>query len=250
MDLVDFRFIEPHIACLSLAREERGNSLTPDLLGVLVGLVEQAAQKGARVGILRGRGERSFCTGYDLAELTQPPDPRRLRLEPAARAIERSPIPWLAFVNGRAFGGGFELLLACDQRIAAPHAVLRMPAVSLSIPYGPEGLRRFHRLIGPARTFDLFARARELNATEAADLGLIDAIGDFDAALAWARRVAVGGPLAIEYTKAALQALNQGEDPNNVPEIVRLRQSCLNSQDLQEGLAAANERRPPRFKGR
>ncbi len=250
MDLVDFRFLEPHIACLSLAREERGNSLTPDLLGALVGLVEQAAQKGARVGILRGKGETSFCTGYDLAELSQPLDPRRLRLEPAARAIECSPIPWLAFVNGRAFGGGFELLLACDQRIAVPHAILRMPAVRLSIPYGPEGLRRFHGLIGPARTFDLFARARDLDAEEAVRLGLIDAIGDFETALDWARQVALGGPLAVEYTKAALRALNEGEDPNNVPEIVRLRQSCLNSHDLKEGLAAANERRPPRFKGR
>ncbi len=248
--MVRLDFVEPEIAVVYLDREERGNSLTPDLLAALIGKLEQAEEKGARVGILRGSGERSFCTGYDLAELGQPLDPRSLRLEPAAQAFERARIPWLAYVNGRAHGGGFELLLACDQRIAAPHAVFRMPAVHLSIPYSPEGLRRFVRLIGPSKTFDLFATARQLTASQALDRGLIDAVGTFDSALAWARKVSTGGPLALEYTKAALHALHLGEDPANIPDLVRLRQTCLHSADLREGLEAVREGRAPDFKGR
>lgn len=249
MNPIRLSFPRPHVACVEICREARGNSLTPAVLEALVETVEEVQERGARAAILRGAGGKSFSTGYDLEQMERPFDPQRLQLDPAARAIEQSPIPWIGFANGRVIGGGFELLLACDFRLAEAHATFRMPALRLSIPYPLDGLRRFVRVLGPSKTAYFFFQNKDWTAAEALAAGLVEGIGDFEMALELGESAANSGPLAVEYTKAALGAYRMGEDPANSPEISRLRHVCLDSKDLEEGLTAATEGRPPKFEG-
>jgi len=176
------------------------------------------------------------------------------QLQRTLRSIEKSDAVFIAAINGAAFGGGTELALACDLRIAAPEAVLGLPEVKLAIIPGGGGTQRLSRLIGPGRAKDLILTGRKVNSTEALAFGLIDRITAagrlIDTCLEVGAAITANGPLAVASAK---HAIDEGL-ALPLDEALKLErryyETTLKSEDRLEGLSAFAERRAPIYKGR
>lgn len=242
-----------------IANEARANALDEAMLDGLVTLLRGPRPARSRVVLLTGAGERHFSAGLDLGDreaealVAHLQDGAR-RMGIAAAAIAGCAVPVVGVVNGAAFGGALELLIACDWRIARRGALLGMPAARLGLVYAHDGLRRFVTALGPARTRRLFLTGTPVDADEALALGLVDQVVEPDAlpgaARAAAEGVAAAAPLAVAGTRAVVRALAEGPA---AADAVREAQAwvarSIASEDVREGLRAYRERRPPRFTG-
>jgi enoyl-CoA hydratase/carnithine racemase len=169
--------------------------------------------------------------------------------------LETIDVPTVAAINGAALGGGLELALLCDLRIAAQHAVLGLPEVSLGVIPGAGGTQRLPKLLGEARAKELILRAARLSAPEALILGLVNQVMPKSEqflleVINWAEPILNGAPLAI---RAALRAM-RGASTRELTQGLALERAayeqCLNSEDRREALAAFAEKRKPVFTGR
>ncbi len=242
-----------------IANEARANALDETILDDLVSLLEGRPAAEARVVLLTGAGDRHFSSGLDLSdgaveELPALVQAGERRLGRAARAIAACPRPVIGVLNGAAVGGALELAIACDWRIAARGARFAMPAARIGVVYAPDGLRRFVAAMGPGATRRFFLTGAPVEADEALSLGLVDEVVDgpglWDAALESARAVAASAPLAVEGTRAIVDAITDRAPWELVEETAdSFRRRAFASDDLAEGLAAARERRSPEFGG-
>jgi enoyl-CoA hydratase len=245
-------------ATLTLRRPRHRNRLQRSDLATLQHACAEIGERVARgeplrVLVLTGLGE-TFCAGFHLGEIAESPqaaadDP--LAFERAVQAIEDQPLPSIARLNGGVFGGGTDLALACDFRVAEPACVLRMPAAQLGLHYYASGLRRAVAKLGLATARRLFLLGQTLDAAALLEAGWLDVLagpGALDAEVDHlAAALCAGAPLAVRGMRASLVAIARGEQDDTV---LRAREAaCAASDDLREGLAAAHERRPPRFKG-
>ncbi len=173
----------------TINRAEKRNALSRGLLGELKRVfLDSAALGGLRVAVLRGAGDRSFAAGGDLRELAlvrTPEDTRRMaeEMHDALDAIRAFPVPVVAALNGDALGGGAELAVACDFRVAAAHAHIGFIQGRLNISTAWGGGEDLMRLIGSAKALRLLAASELLDAAAALDLGLLDAVGAPDESL-------------------------------------------------------------------
>lgn len=241
------------------ANPDRANALAPDMLDQLAGIL-RAPSGRVRVVLLGGAGDRHFSGGLDLGERTAdelveflPAQEERLRR--AADAVAQCPVPVIGVVNGAAFGGALELAISCDWRIAARRARFGMPAARLGVVYAPEGLARFVAAIGPARTKQLFLTGDPVDAARAVEIGLVEqVVADAEIwqfAESAAAAVVSAAPLAVEGTRAAIDALAHGEVPADVQQAAaRARGKAFASDDFREALAAAREKRAAEFHDR
>ncbi len=203
-------------------------------------------------------GERIFAAGADIKAMAEF-GPREIEpsvgaLEGALRQLEAVPKPVIAAINGFALGGGCELALACDFRFAASDARIGLPEIRLGVIPGAGGTQRLPRLIGLARARDLVFSGRHVDAGEALDIGLVDAVAApgsvYEEAVARARSFAAGPSMAYRAAKMALRAagdaaLHEGLDIER--EVFR---ELFATHDQKEGMRAFLEKRPPRFTGR
>jgi methylglutaconyl-CoA hydratase len=238
--------------------EPRRNSLTVALLAELVRHQERAASdRTLRAVIVTGAGEKAFCAGADLKERARMDDGAVAGFHRAIRTafdgFEALPQPVIAAVNGVALGGGLELALACDLRVAAQGAELALPEVGLGIIPGAGGTQRLPRVIGAARAKELILTARRMGSAEALAVGLVTQVVPGpelqEAALALAQRVTRHAPISLRQAKRAIDGglslpLPQALDLENA-----LYQACIPTADRREALAAFAEKRAPIFKG-
>src|SRR5262249_21485432 len=205
---------------------------------------------GARCIMITGAGAKAFCAGADLKErVSMTEDEVRLfldRLQGTLRLMEKSDAVFIAAINGVAFGGGTELALACDLRVASPNAELGLPEVKLGIIPGAGGTQRLGRLIGLGRAKDLILTGRRIAAAEALATGLIDRIAPEGGLLQTCRQlastVAANGPLAVA---AAKHAIDEGLslDLDSALKVERRHyETVLKSEDRVEALKAFAER--------
>ena len=237
----------------------RRNAISRALLAEFQGLVARvSAERAVRVVVITGDGDKAFCAGADLKERAGMSEPEvRAFLEGlrhALRALETSDTVFIAAINGLALGGGTELALACDLRVAAPAAELGLTEVTLGIIPGGGGTQRLSRLIGPGRAKDLVLTGRRVGAAEALALGLINRLAPegrlLETALGIAQAIASNAPLAVAAAKHAVdEGLDLGLDSALELEHQKY-EIVLASEDRKEGLAAFSEKRPPRFVGR
>lgn len=248
------------IALVTLDRPERMNALSRALVARFGEIGREiAARTDVRLVIVTGAGDKAFCAGADLKERAgmSTDEVRTLLLayESELGWLESIAVPTLAAINGAALGGGLELALLCDLRIAAHHAVLGLPETSLGVIPGAGGTQRLPRLLGEARAKELILRAARLSAPEALILGLVNQVMPKSEqflleVINWAEPILNGAPLAI---RAALSAM-RGAGSRDLKEGLALERAayeqCLGSEDRVEALAAFSEKRPPVFKGR
>lgn len=243
----------------TIAGEARRNAISRAMLAELEELVVGASEKrGLRAVVLTGEGEKAFCAGADLKERAGMSEEEvrtfLLDLRRTFRALERSPIIFIAAINGAAFGGGTELALACDLRVIRPGAEMALTETRLAIIPGGGGTQRLPRLVGLAVAKDLILTGRRVGAEEALRLGLVNRVASGDdvvaAALELAEQVAAGGPIALAAAKAAMQeGMELGLDEALECEY-RHYQRTIPTQDRLEGLAAFREKRKPNYIGK
>ncbi len=238
--------------------EARRNAISMALLrelGEHLGRVR--SDRALRCLVLTGAGDKAFCAGADLKERAgmSAEDVHRFHegLRTALRGLEHAPQVVVAAINGAAMGGGLELALACDLRIASEAAALGLPEVSLGIIPGGGGTQRLARLVGVARAKDLVLTARRIGAAEALAMGLVTRIAPqarlLGEALALAEQVARNAPVSLRQAKRAIDdgfhlPLEEALALEN-----RLYQACLGTKDRVEALRAFAEKRPPVFTG-
>ena len=248
------------VRILDIANPAKRNALDFQALEELEEACDAASRSSVRCLVLRGAGDEAFSSGFDLAEiaLTSPRGDRPDEaVERAADALDRVPCPTVAFLNGSAFGGGLELAVTCDLRVARAGVKLAMTPAKLGVVYPEGGLRRFADLLGSARTRELFFTGRPVDAETALAWGLLNRVLPAEAAeveaLALAAEIAANAPLAVRGMKRILRLLEGAHERGLAgaerDEIAGLRRRAFESADIREGRAAWEARRPPRFRG-
>jgi enoyl-CoA hydratase/carnithine racemase len=247
----------PGVALLTISNPDKRNALDRTLCESLRFTLERL---DARCVVLTGEG-RAFCAGYDIEELLgegyDDGEESHHPFPAALAAIEAYPYPVLAALNGATIGGGLELAIACDLRIAADTAQLGMPPAKLGVVYSTAGLNRFLSTIGGARTRELFLIGRRIDAATAERWGLVNSVVEAetlpDAALALASEIAGNAPLSLRGNKAGIRELVAARgalDPVIADVLAAERRAAFESEDLREGLRAFGEKRPPEWRGR
>jgi enoyl-CoA hydratase/carnithine racemase len=201
-------------------------------------------------------GEKVFAAGADIKEMAKMSYVDMAAHAPeitgAIDAVARIPKPVVAAITGYALGGGCELALACDWRVAAPDAKLGQPEINLGLIPGAGGTQRLARLIGPARAKDLVFSGRLVAADEALRLGLVDVVSPdpFSAARELVERYVSGPAVAIRAAKVAIDGGLSLDLASGLAWESQLFASLFATEDRTEGMAAFVEKRPPHFTGR
>ncbi len=251
------------LARLTISNPAKRNALDHPILDAISATLAELADDGAtRCAIVTG-ADGMFSAGYEIGGIGDgrfQEEAERLVAHPftgAIEALEAFPYPTLAALPGHTIGGGLELALACDLRIAAADIKLGMPPAKLGLVYSHTGLRRFIDAIGAPRTRELFLLGENVDAETALGWGLINRIVPAakleQATLALAGAIAGNAPLSQLGNKRVIAALLQAEGalPAEVEsELIELRRASFDSHDLREGMQAFAEKRAPRWQGR
>jgi enoyl-CoA hydratase/carnithine racemase len=248
------------VAVWTIDREARMNSLSRATLFAFGKLAREAlGNDSVRAIVITGRGQKAFCAGADLKERQgMSENDIRVQVElyrSELGPLDRSPKPVIAAINGVAFGGGLELALVCDLRVAAPHAELALPETTLGIIPGAGGTQRLGRVVGEARAKEMILLGRRISAEQALAWGLVNRVAPagtdvVEDTVAWIEPIANGAPIA---QAAALEAIDRSFDVGLEHGLLLEKTSydkVLVSADRREALAAFAEKRKPRFSGR
>ena len=212
-----------------------------------------SADNEVRAVVVYG-GEKVFAAGADIKEMARMSyvdmAARAPELSSAFDAVARIPKPVVAAVNGYALGGGCELALACDWRVAAEDAKLGQPEINLGVIPGAGGTQRLARLIGPARAKDLVMSGRMVAADEALRIGLVPAAEVYDAARELVSRYLTGPALALRAAKAAIDGGLSMDLAAGLAWESQLFAALFATEDKVEGMAAFVDKRKPKFTGR
>lgn len=253
----------PGVARLTISNPAKRNALDHPILDAITATLGELAAPDSAIRCVAITGAHGmFSAGYDIGEI---PDEEfeeraeRLVAHPfteAIDALEAFPWPTLAVLPGHTIGGGLELALACDLRLARAGIKLGMPPAKLGLVYSHTGLRRFIDAIGAARTRELFLLGRYVDAATALQWGLVNRVAAEAAleteALALAGELAGNAPLSQRGNKRVIGALlaTRGELPEKLEEeLIELRRASFASQDMREGMRAFAEKRAPRWRG-
>lgn len=215
------------------------------------------ADREVRCVVVTGTGERAFCAGSDIKEfesLQGRVGDGKLLLEKAVyRRLARLSVPTIAAIQADALGGGLELALCCDLRVADERSKLGLPEVRLGVMPGSGGTQRLPRIVGVAKAKELILMGEIISASEAAGIGLVNRVASagqaFDEAMRIAETIAARGPVAVREAKQALDAAGDLPLDEGLARELDASERIFASQDMLEGAHAFFEKRPPRFTG-
>lgn len=244
-------------AVLTLDRPQALNALSFALIREIGAAFDEIAQSTARALIITGAGDKAFCAGADIKELQGRPliaQKRGAELGQAVFAkLDRLPMASLALINGYAFGGGLELALACNFRLAAPNAALGLPEIKLGLIPGYGGTQRLPRLIGESRALELVLTGRTVKAEEALRIGLVNRLVEaplLDAALAFVHEFSGYGLLAQQFAREAVQRAATTTLDQGLRIEADLSTLAYRTADADEGMRAFVDKRKPQFQDR
>jgi len=247
-----------HVATITLNRPDVLNAFNTEHLDTLLREIQAlSADREIRAVVLTGAGERAFAAGADIAEMREKGPSAALAFarlgQSICLAIEAAPQPYIAAVNGYALGGGCEVSLACDIRIASENAALGQPEVSLGIPPGWGGTQRLTRLVGPGLARELIYTGRRVKADEAARIGLVNAVYPLSELMAKAREmaetIATNAPVAVGFSKDAISRAFDVELEAGLAYEASVFALSFDTTDQKEGMSAFLERRKAAFTG-
>ncbi len=248
------------VAVLLIDRETRRNALSRETLLAFGRLGRECvADPGVRAIVVTGAGDKAFCAGADLKERqNMSSDDVRVQVglyRSELGVLDKSPKPVIAAINGVAFGGGLELALVCDLRVAAATAEIALPETTLGIIPGAGGTQRLPRIVGEARAKEMILLGRKLTAAEALSWGLLNRVSPegvnvVDDVISWIGPIANGAPIAQSAALRAIDAsyetsLDLGLELERV-----FYDETLRSEDRLEALRAFAEKRKPVFSGK
>ena len=247
--------VEGPLATLTVNRPQKRNALDGETVAEMHLALEEVRSAKATVLIVTGAGDKAFVSGADIAAIRE-----RRRDDALASinsrlmtAVETHEAVSIAAVNGVAFGGGCELALACDLRIAAEHAVFALPEPSLGIIPGAGGTQRLPRVVGLGRAKEMILTGARWDASQALRHGLVSEVVPAAELLAAARRMAERilalGPLAVRLAKTALNASSQMPLAAGLVFESTAQAITFESADKREGTTAFLEKRRPEFRG-
>lgn len=242
------------IVQIRLDRPDRLNALGVDMTVALERAIAGAVAKRARVLLVRGTG-RAFCAGADLKERRSMEEHARVQhnrnINEAVDALAAAPMPTIAVINGLALGGGCEIALACDLRIAVEGAQIGLTEARIGAIPGAGGTQRLPRLIGAARALEMILTGEPIDAKRAAEIGLVNAVVSADAIDVYVRRLAaVLASRSPDGARTAKRLVHRGLEvalDNGLALERKALTEILASADYAEGLAAFAEKRSPRF---
>ncbi len=249
----------PGVTRLTISNPGKRGALDQEILD---GFVVTMPRLDSRCVIITGE-QSTFSAGYDIGDLPDSvfaDEAEKLVAHPFAAAIdavEVYPYPTVAVLNGHTIGGGLELALTCDLRIAAATIALAMPPAKLGLVYSHTGIRKFIDAIGAPRTRELFLVGRPIDARTAQAWGLVNGVAEPERlageALQLATEIAGNAPLAQLGNKRVIRAVLDGRaamTPEIEREMIELREACFRSDDFREGVRAFTEKRAPQWRGR
>ena len=248
--------VDDRLALVAISRPEVRNALSRTVITELLATLDELRERDD-VGLVAftGAGEKAFVAGADIAQLRHSDLATGLagEMQRAFDAIEAFEKPTVAAVNGFALGGGCELAMACDIRIAAENARFGLPETTLAVLPGAGGTQRLARLVGTGRAIEMILTGRFVDAAEAHAIGLVTSVVPADGLPAELRRVAdqvlAKGPLAVRLAKLVVRA-GMDADQRTGQVVERLAQAVLyTTADKAEGTGAFLEKRPPTFRG-
>ncbi|MBX7170433.1 MAG: enoyl-CoA hydratase/isomerase family protein [Pyrinomonadaceae bacterium] len=246
------------VAVLTINRPDKLNALGYKVHQEGVAALEELRKDSeVRVVVITGAGEKSFIAGADISEFTgkTPVTQRNIFQEKTLfNSIDAFPKPIIAMINGFCLGGGCEVALACDIRIASEKAKLGQPEINLGIIPGGGGTQRLTRLIGEGKSMEMILTGDMIDAHTAFNLGLVNHVYPVDEleakTMELANKIAEKSPIALQMAKEAVKLAAKSNLDEGLRREVDLFAICFSSQDKEEGVAAFLEKRKPVFTGK
>ena len=246
------------VAILRLNRPEKLNAMNAKMKEeVSAALGDLERDEGVRVAVITGAGEKAFVAGADIAEFAgkTPIDQwQGYGYASLYNVVDRFPKPLLAMINGYCLGGGCELAMACDIRIASDRAQLGQPEINIGIIPGGGGSQRLPRLVGLGKAMRLILTGERVDSRTARDIGLVDEVVPHEElekrTLDLANTIAEKSPVAVRLAKEAVKASVRMPLDQGLKHEQSLFSIVFSTQDKEEGVRAFLEKRPPRFQGR
>ncbi len=246
------------VAVLTINRPDKLNALNSKVhLEAVAALDELKSDSAVRVLIITGAGEKSFVAGADISEFAgqTPVSQRAGFLERTLfNSLENFPKPVIAMVNGFCLGGGCELALACDIRLASEKARFGQPEINLGIIPGGGGTQRLTRLVGEGKSMEMILTGDLIDAATAFNLGLVNHVyapNELEAkTMEMANKIAEKSPIALQMAKEAVKLAARSNLDEGLRREIDLFAICFSTEDKEEGVTAFLEKRKPVFQGK
>jgi enoyl-CoA hydratase len=249
------------VGVITFNSPEKRNAMSLDMWqGLGHALIELRDDSEVRVVVLVGAGDKAFVSGADISQFEKTRHNAAASEEYSKRsAAERAlladyPKPTIACIRGFCLGGGMQVAMLADIRIAAENSQFGIPAAKLGIAYGYDGLRNLVSLVGPSWARLLMYTGMRIDSAEAVRIGLVDRVVPdaelWSATLDIARTISGNAPLAIQAAKITIAQVLKDPDKRDMDAIKQIGLACMDSEDFREGRSAFMEKRKPQFKGR
>ena len=249
------------VGVVTFNNPEKRNAMSLDMWeGLGHALIELRDDREVRVVILTGAGDKAFMSGADISQFEKTRHNAQASEEYSKRsAAQRAlladyPKPTIACIRGFCLGGGMQVAMMSDIRIASEHSQFGIPAAKLGIAYGYDGLKHLVSLVGPSWARLLMYTGMRIDSAEALRIGLVDRVLPdaelWNATLEIARTIAGNAPLAIKAAKITIAQVLKDESHRDMDAVKAIGTACMDSEDFREGRQAFMEKRKPQFKGR
>jgi enoyl-CoA hydratase len=253
--------IDDGVGIITFNNPEKRNAMSLDMWeGLGSALIELRDNPQVRVVILTGAGDKAFVSGADISQFEKSRHNAEASEEyskksAAQRALLANyPKPIIACIRGFCLGGGMQVAMAADIRIASDNSQFGIPAARLGIAYGYDGLRNLVSLVGPSWARLIMYTGMRIDSTEAVRIGLVDRVvpdaGLWNATMEIARTISGNAPLAIKAAKITIAQVLKDDGERDMDAIKAISTACMDSEDFREGRTAFMEKRKPQFKGR